>query len=81
MNENTDEDYIVNVVNISYDRKQKPRVREIPDCIPLTIPDGILNLRDKKEKFLEEIEYFVYNSLSRKFGVDVCFCQIFLPMD
>ena len=69
----------MNVVNIKYDHTKKPKVREMPDCVPLTIPEGIMRLKDNDKKFLEEVEYFVYTSLTRKFGVEICFCQIYLP--
>ena len=72
----------IQVVNIKYTKTDKTRQSTIiPDILSFEIPEGLLKVKSNTEKFISELETFVYNSISRKYGVEVNFCQIFLPLE
>ena len=78
------ENYQIIVCNIHYDRSTASRrvnFNDLPEQLALDIPSSVLNQAKKsKNDFNDVIEQFAYNVLSRKFGVDVCSCQVWLPL-
>lgn len=75
--------YQVIVCNIHYSRESASRrvnFNDLPEQIALDIPQSVLNQAKKsKNDFYDVIEQFAYNLLSRKFGIEVCSCQVWLP--
>ena len=70
-------------VNIKYSKNSmdgKPSKRKnLPDTFVLDLPERITQLPDKSDqKYLDLIETFVYNTLSKKFQTDVEYCQIWI---
>lgn len=60
----------------------KSKNKELPTIFSVDIPQNIRLLKDTdNQQYLDAIESFVYNFLTRKFGVEVSFCQIYLPLD
>jgi hypothetical protein len=75
-----DSGYSVSVVNIHYRRKSRTFIDcKIPEIVTLNIPEGIMRLKGDEQKFMDEIESFAYNCISRKYQIEVTNCQIFLP--
>lgn len=71
------------VVNIKYARLSmdgNPSKRKnLPEFFVLDLPERITQLPDKSDqKYLDLIETFVYNTLSKKFQTCVDFCQIWI---
>lgn len=71
------------VVNIKYARLSmdgNPSKRKnLPEFFVLDLPERITQLPDKTDqKYLDLIETFVYNTLSKKFQTCVDFCQIWI---
>lgn len=71
------------VVNIRYSKNSmdgKPSKRKnLPDTFVLDLPERITQLPDKSDqKYLDLIETFVYNTLSKKFQTNVEYCQIWI---
>lgn len=79
--ESKDTGYSVSVVNIRYARGKVHVEGRVPEIVTLSIPEGIMRLKKDKAKFEEEVEAFAYNCLSRKYGVEITSCQVFLPLD
>lgn len=71
------------VVNVKFARKTregKNTKRSMPDSFVLDLPERITMFEDKNsQQYLDLIETFVYNTLSKKFQTDVWSCQIWLP--
>lgn len=70
-------------VNIRYSKNSmdgKPSKRKnLPDTFVLDLPERITQLPDKSDqKYLDLIETFVYNTLSKKFQTNVEYCQIWI---
>lgn len=70
-------------VNIRYSKNSmdgKPSKRKnLPDTFVLDLPERITQLPDKSDqKYLDLIETFVYNTLSKKFQTNVGYCQIWI---
>lgn len=78
MNENA-----VIAVNIKYARISMDgslsKKKNLPEVFVLDLPERITQLPDKSDqKYLDLIETFVYNTLSKKFQTDVEHCQIWI---
>jgi hypothetical protein len=73
--------YQVLVVNIRYGKELSNRIKEKPEMVVLDIPESILKTQKNEEKFKDNVETFVYNSLSKKYNVEVNNCQIWLPFN
>lgn len=71
------------VVNIRYARIGRDgttsKRKNLPEFFVLDLPERITQLPDKTDqKYLDLIETFVYNTLSKKFQTDVERCQIWI---
>lgn len=79
------EGYQVLVVNIAWSKdsiRPMKKDSEKPDAIPLDIPENVLNQAKKKHNvFNDIIETYVCNTLTKKYGYEVCHCQIWLPLE
>lgn len=75
--------YIVNIKYFS-DRNLKPTKKrknkdELFDNYILDIPPKIFDMREKKKDiYLDIVETFVYNTITKKTGREVSHCQIYL---
>ena len=69
------------VVNIKYGRFLTTKIKERPEMVTLDLPESLVKIRNKTEKFLDGVESFAYNIITRKYGAEVCNCQVFLPLD
>lgn len=68
------------ITNIKYGGKVlNEKIKERPDFAVLDIPEGIWKTIDNKKKFEDNVESLCYNTLTRKYGKEVTFCQIWLP--
>ena len=70
-------------VNIKYAKNSmdgKPSKRKnLPETFVLDLPERITQLPDKSDqKYLDLIETFVYNTLTKKFQTEVTGCQIWI---
>ena len=70
-------------VNIKYSKNSmdgKPSKRKnLPETFVLDLPERITQLPDKTDqKYLDLIETFVYNTLTKKFQTEVTGCQIWI---
>ena len=83
MHETDDVGYQVTVTNIKYGREfYSTRSKERPEMVTLDVPESLLKVKDKDdEKFRDGIESFAYNTVTRKFGAEVSFCQVWLPLE
>lgn len=81
---NTDS-YQILVCNIHWDTltaARKTVISELPSQLALDVPENVLNQAKKKSNdFNDVIEQFAYNLLTRKFGCEVCYCQVWLPLE
>lgn len=76
--------YQILVCNIHWNESSMARGKkhELPAQLALDIPENVLNQANKnKHMFNDIIEQFAYNLLTRKFGCEVCSCQVWLPLD
>lgn len=80
--------YQVLVCNIAWGTKvhsaqaKKINQADLPNQISLDIPETVLQQANKhKTDFNDIVEQFVYNILYKKFGREVNFCQIWLPLE
>ena len=76
--------YQVLVCNIHWNNptSHKQKHYELPAQLALDIPENVLNqARKKNNDFNDIIEQFAYNLLTRKFGCEVCSCQVWLPLE
>lgn len=71
--------YQVIVVNTKYGRILNEKIKDRPEMSILDIPEGILKTKNKHNVFEDNIESFVYNTLTKKYGAEVSHCQIYLP--
>lgn len=72
--------YQIFVVNIKYGNDFGRRSREKPGMATLDVPEGIMKTMHDAQKFMDNVESFAYNTLTRKYGAEVTHCQIFLPL-
>lgn len=85
-NDETAESYQVIVCNIHWNSssaEKRVNVDELPIQLALDIPENVLQQASKmhdNEWFNDIIEQFAYNLLTRKFGCEVCSCQVWLPL-
>jgi hypothetical protein len=78
----TENGYQITVVNIKYGKTFSKRVKERPEMVTLDVPDALLKMREKdNEKFLDSVEAFAYNTVTRKYGSEVSYCQVYLPLE
>lgn len=81
--ETTDNNKLV-VTNIKYNINNiihnGCKTKDRPDTMEIDIPNTLREYNYNDVKFRDYIESFVYNFISRKFGIEVSFCQIWLPM-
>ena len=79
------ESYQILVCNIHWDTKTASRktvISELPEQLALDVPENVLNQAKKKNNdFNDVIEQFAYNLLTRKFSCEVCYCQVWLPLE
>ena len=62
--------------------KNKVNYYDLPESYQISIPNNMLDLyKNNYNVFKDEIETFVYNFLTRKFGIEVSFCQVWLPIE
>lgn len=77
--------YQIIVCNIHWDistASKRTDVNELPSQLALDVPENVLNQAKKKNNdFNDIIEQFAYNLLSRKFNCEVCYCQVWLPVE
>ncbi len=80
--------YQILVCNIKYGTKvhngaaKKIAQADLPDQISLDVPPTVLQQANKnKNSFNDIIEQFTYNLLYKKFGREVYYCQIWLPLE
>ena len=75
--------YQIIVCNIHWDiSTASKRTDELPSQLALDVPENVLNQAKKKSNdFNDIIEQFAYNLLSRKFNCEVCYCQVWLPVE
>ena len=74
--------YQITVVNIKYGKTFSKRVKDRPEMVTLDVPDALLKMREKdNEKFLDSVEAFAYNTVTRKYGSEVSYCQVYLPLE
>jgi len=74
----TDNGYQITVVNIKYGNVFNSKIKNRPDMTILDVPENIYKIKDE-EKLRDAIESFAYNTITRKYGAEVSFCQSFLP--
>lgn len=70
-------DYQITVVNIKYGKVFNSRNKIRPEMAVLDVPESISKIKDK-EKFEDAVESFAYNTITKKYGAEVNFCQVFL---
>lgn len=81
--------YQVMVANIAWKKESNRQFRskydakkELPDQMAFDIPiDRITKFQKHPSTFNDEIESYIYNTLTGKFGHEVLHCQIYLPLD
>ena len=66
-------------MNIKYGSEIR-RTKEKPEMATLDVPEGILKTMNDTKKFMENIESFAYNTLTKKYGAEVSYCQVYLPL-
>lgn len=72
--------YQVIITNIKYGGNViNNKIKEKPELAVLDIPEGILKNKNDNQKFMDNVESFCYNTLSRKYGREISYCQIWLP--
>lgn len=78
----TGDGYQITVVNIKYGNTLSKRIKERPDMVTLDLPEALLKVRGKdEERFLDSVESFAYNTVTKKYGAEVTYCQVYLPME
>ena len=87
MEYNTEDSYQVIATNIKWDSHARSAAAkrlnqdDLPEQMSLDIPAGVLGeIKKKPSEESSIIEQFVYNLLYRKFGREVNYCQIWLPL-
>lgn len=71
------------VVNIKYAPLsmdgRSSRKKNLPESFVLDLPERITQYENKdSQKYIDMIETFVFNTLTKKFQTEVNFCQIYL---
>lgn len=81
--ETNDVGYQVTVTNIKYGRElYSNHNKERPEMVTLDVPESLLKVKDRDgDKFRDGVESFAYNTVTRKFGAEVSFCQVWLPLE
>jgi hypothetical protein len=78
----TGDGYQITVVNIKYGNPLSKRIKERPDMVTLDVPEALLKVKGKDdERFLDSIEAFAYNTVTKKYGAEVTYCQVYLPLE
>ena len=77
--EQNDSGYQITITDIKYGRELSGKVKHRPEITTLDVPESLLKLKEDNAKFMENIESFAYNMLTRKYGAEVCHCQVWLP--
>ena len=66
----------------SHTLNNKSKNKELPSIFSVDLPEKIRQLKDTDfSLYQDSAESFAYNFLTRKFGIEVAFCQIYLPID
>lgn len=75
--------YQIMVVNIKYGKVLSNKVKERPSMVTLDVPEAILKIRNRgdEQRFLDSVETFAYNTVMRKYGAEVNYCQVWLPLE
>ena len=75
--------YQIMVVNIKYGKVLSNKTKERPSMVTLDVPLAILKTRNSgnEQRFLEAVETFAYNTVTRKYGAEVNYCQVCLPTE
>lgn len=75
--------YQIQVVNIAWGRDvgERGKKKDRPSDTVLDVPGEIMKHQKNQTKFMELIESFTYNILTRKYGAEVYSCQIYLPVE
>lgn len=71
--------YQIFVVNIKYGKELNNKHKERPDMVILDVPESIRRIKNEA-KFLDNVESFAYNTITRKYGAEVYSCQVWLPL-
>jgi hypothetical protein len=78
----TGDGYQITVVNIKYGNTLSKRIKERPEMVTLDLPEALLKVKGKdEERFLDSVESFAYNTVTKKYGAEVTYCQVYLPME
>lgn len=60
----------------------KGKQKELPTMVTVTVPETIRTQEEKDyAMFKDNVETFAYNFLTKKYGVEVSFCQIWLYLN
>ena len=78
---NKENGYQILVVNIKYGKELNKKIKNRPDMTMLDVPESIVKLVSDKVKFEDSIETFAYNTVTKKYGAEVNYCQVWLPFD
>lgn len=55
---------------------------ELPEQMTIDVPAAVLQQANKnKSSFNDIIEQFTYNLMTKKFGCELRYCQIWLPLE
>lgn len=73
--------YQILVVNIKYGKELGGKVKSRPNMSVLDVPSGVLKNIKNKEKFMDSVESFAYNTLTKKYSAEVNYCQVWLPLN
>lgn len=58
-----------------HETKNKVNYYDLPESYQISIPNNMFDLyKSNYNTFKDDIETFVYNFLTRKFGIEVSFC-------
>ena len=74
------EGYVAIAVNIKYGNIKNEKIKTRPDIAYVEIPEGKLKCKDE-EKRNDLIESYVYDYITKKYGAEVNYCQVYLPID
>ena len=72
--------YQILVVNIKYGKELNSKVKNKLNMTVLDVPEGIMKSIKNESKFKDNIESFAYNTLTKKYGAEVSYCQVWLPL-
>lgn len=80
------ENYQVLVTQITWNKNtikgfsKKSPVDQLPDQCSVDLPKQLAN-QEKQPNFKDNVETFIYNMLTRRYGHEVYSCQIWLPLE